>query len=84
MTSSKTNDTFQSFSSLHHFVLISLSNLNNFNIVLSESVNLIKLNQSHQSDSEYQKIVLHQHHSFILIQQKKYLIILSHLSLISV
>jgi len=35
-------------------MLISLSNLNNFNIVSSESINLIKLNQPHQSDSDFQ------------------------------
>jgi len=35
-------------------VLISLSNLNNFNIVSSESVNLIEFNQSHQPDSDFQ------------------------------
>jgi len=35
-------------------MLISLSNLNNFNIVSPESVNLIKLNQSHQPDSDFQ------------------------------
>ncbi len=35
-------------------MLISLSNLNDFNIVLPKSVNLIKLNQSHQPDSGFQ------------------------------
>ena len=35
-------------------MLISLSNLNNFNIASPESVNLVKLNQPHQSDSDFQ------------------------------
>jgi len=35
-------------------MLISLSNLNDFNIVLPESVDLIKLNQPHQPDSGFQ------------------------------
>jgi len=35
-------------------MLISLLNLNNFNIALPESVNLIEFNQSHQSDSDFQ------------------------------
>jgi len=48
-------DSFQLFNNLHCSVLISLSNLNNFNIVSLESVDLIKSNQSHQSDSEYQE-----------------------------
>ncbi len=47
-------DSFQSFSSLHCSVLISLLKLNNFNIVSPESVNLFKLNQPHQSDSDFQ------------------------------
>jgi len=35
-------------------MLTSLSNLNNFNITSSESVNLVELNQPHQSDSDFQ------------------------------
>jgi len=61
MTLLKIIDLFQSFNSLYHFVLISLSNSDNSDIVLSESVNLVNLNlfinfinskSSHLSDSD--------------------------------
>ena len=52
MMSSETINLFQSFSNLHHSVLIFLSNSDNFNIVLSEFVNLVNLNSSYSSNSD--------------------------------
>ncbi len=39
-------------------MLISLSKLNNFNIISSELINLFKLNQSHQSNSDFQDNIM--------------------------
>jgi len=50
----KTINLFQSFSSFHYFILIFLSNLNNFNIVLFNFINLIKSNLPYQSNSDFQ------------------------------
>lgn len=53
-------DSFQSFSSLHYFILTLLLNLNKFKTVSLKSVDLVKPNQSnqpnqpHQPDSKYQ------------------------------
>jgi len=63
-------------------VLISLLNLNDFNIVSPESVNLIKLNQSHQSDSDFQDDTMSILSAYISITKKiSYKIFNSHIDM---